>query len=305
MKITLEFSWTRVLKYFTWLSIICFLIAAVLFFSCGRFLKLIRKIPVEIWIGLSFSLSTFLYGASYCLCNLGPEHRWIYFAHNVKYIVEFLNGLGSISFLLLLFCITYHWSVKLEKKVDLNVLTCAAFFCYGFVGYMTNSSIAWVASQVSLGVLFNVVTGYSHREDHATYSLGIFKPKLVCMLGIILIFFPFSGVLTTTLSTITQTFGCLYFFISLWILSLFEKERLLWNFAFIGGSILVMSIGLKIDDHLFSRFGLVFLLIEFYTLYFENFWGVEYKSLFFLILGLTFAGIAFFGKHVSKYFVKK
>ncbi|MFW6365770.1 MAG: hypothetical protein ACOC2H_04765 [Spirochaetota bacterium] len=95
--------------------------------------------------------------------------------------------------------------------------------------------------------------------------------------------------------------GLLYFFVSLWILSIFGNyndpgfgngsplaELLVFSLLFGAAAITCIITGIKTDDKTMRSFGLTFLFINLYTKYFEYFWNVAHKALFFAVLGLSF-----------------
>lgn len=114
-----------------------------------------------------------------------------------------------------------------------------------------------------------------------------------------------SYAITAPLWSTTRIWGLLYFFISLWIMSIwgddgyfhkFSRRRytswkvrkFVWSIVFLvaaGGSI---GHGLRYDDSTTKGFGITFLGINLYTKFFELGWGLP-KPLFFAALAGTFA----------------
>lgn len=123
-----------------------------------------------------------------------------------------------------------------------------------------------------------------------------------------------SYAITAPLWSTTQIWGLLYFFVSLWIMSIWgydgyidESPRsrslsrrtrmFLWSLVFFvaaGGS---TWHGLRYDDSTTKGFGLTFLGINLYTKYFEWGWGLS-KPLFFAVLAGTFAVVGRYAEDV-------
>jgi hypothetical protein len=95
--------------------------------------------------------------------------------------------------------------------------------------------------------------------------------------------------------------GLLYLFIALWILSIFgnygeirswssarQIELFHWGVLFAFASIAAIAYGLKRDDYTSRAFGITFLFINLYTKFFEYFWDATHKTIFFLILAVSF-----------------
>jgi hypothetical protein len=123
-----------------------------------------------------------------------------------------------------------------------------------------------------------------------------------------------SYAITTPLWSTTRIWGMLYFFISLWIMSIFGSDgyfdestrerylprwarRFLWSLVFFlaaGGGIWH---GLRYDDSTTKGFGLTFLSINLYTKFFEWGWGYS-KPIFFAILAGSFAVVGRYAENV-------
>lgn len=92
----------------------------------------------------------------------------------------------------------------------------------------------------------------------------------------------------------------LYLFIALWIMSIFgnysteywhvtsKADLFYWSFLFGITAIAAIIWGLKTDDSTMRKFGTTFLFINLYTKYFEYFWNVTHKAIFFAILAISF-----------------
>ena len=102
------------------------------------------------------------------------------------------------------------------------------------------------------------------------------------------------------LSRTTLAIGLAYLFIALWIMSIFgnygdattwravrQIELFHWSILFALASAAAIYHGLRHDDAMTKGFGLVFLLINLYTRFFEYFWDNTHKAIFFGLLGVS------------------
>ena len=61
-----------------------------------------------------------------------------------------------------------------------------------------------------------------------------------------------------------------------------------YSAVFALGSAISFYLGIRYKDELARDFGVLFLLINLYTRYFEYFWDSMNKGIFFLVLAITF-----------------
>jgi len=100
---------------------------------------------------------------------------------------------------------------------------------------------------------------------------------------------------------ITYIAGLVIFFTGLWGISIFGnfnyldewekvKQTHVLTYSIVFGliDILVFYLGIRYHDELTRDFGVLFLLLNLYTRYFEYFWDTMNKGIFFLILAITF-----------------
>lgn len=99
----------------------------------------------------------------------------------------------------------------------------------------------------------------------------------------------------------TQLCGVFIFFAGLWMVSVFgnyghleewakvrQYKVILYAIIFGAFSILTLYYGIRHKDDAIRDTGIVTLLLNIYTRYFEYFWDNTNKGLFFLLLGLSF-----------------
>ena len=173
---------------------------------------------------------------------------------------------------------------------------------YGAIGLALNSKLIWTFSLLSLGAWFGAETGY--MSGWGAYYLGMSYPMRFVLFGGALTLGSLLMVARPRLAElfgVTRVVGLLYFFIALWIMSIFGNYQgysdwhranplalLQWSIYFAVAAGAAIYLGVKNDDGVLRGFGLTFLGINLYTKFFEYFWDGLHKALFFAILGLSF-----------------
>jgi len=183
-----------------------------------------------------------------------------------------------------------------------SILLFLAALIYGIIGYLFPSQLVWIFSMLSLGSWFGAETGYV--SGWGAYYLGMNYPLRFVIFGTVLIAAGMafgSYARTKVLRTSTLSMGLLYLFIALWILSIFgnygdlyewgkirQINLLGWGLIFGICAAAAIFAGLKLDDKMFRSYGITFLFINLYTKFFEYFWDLTHKAVFFVILAGTF-----------------
>ena len=173
---------------------------------------------------------------------------------------------------------------------------------YAFVAAAMNSLLAWIFALFSLASWLGAETGYI--SGWGAYWLGMNYPARFVLYGLLLVaaqrfmnrFARIGDFRRATLSV-----GLLFLFVSLWILSIFgnsglidgvwcgasRAELFLWCVIFAAAAGASLWLGIRRDDVMLGGYGAVFLAVNLYTRFFENFWNAMNKGLFFLILGAS------------------
>lgn len=173
---------------------------------------------------------------------------------------------------------------------------------------------------LSSGLFFGV--------DFACYWVGVTKPILQILVGVILLLIGYRTQLKIELqefknennhkdnhlyekfARIYNWTGLLLIFIALWITSFWgfdfdgsrELQLLFGNILFIATSIGAMFYGAKTEQNVFFNYGLTFLIIETYTVFFVYCWESMPVGLACLILGAFLIGT---GKIIQNVYIKK
>lgn len=165
------------------------------------------------------------------------------------------------------------------------------------------TSIAWFAS-------------YSEWQSTQNLFLGMNYPMRFTVFGLVLMGVSFLqqqiGALRFT-QRYTYVAGLVLFFAGMWGVSVFGNYNslaewhqvrqihvLAYSVVFGLASAVSFYLGIKFKDEVTRDFGVLFLIINLYTRYFEYFWDGMNKGLFFLILAITFGFVGWFLERKSK-----
>ncbi|MDA3901790.1 MAG: DUF2157 domain-containing protein [Spirochaetes bacterium] len=182
-----------------------------------------------------------------------------------------------------------------------SILILFAVLVYLGIGITFPSTLMWVTGLLALGTWLGTETGY--LSGWGAYFLGMNYPLRFVLLGVILVAASFflQKSRFNHVANSNSAMGYLYLFISLWIMSIFGNygditswhsasvtELLIWSLIFGLTALVTIVIGLKNDDSVARKFGITFLFINLYTKYFEYFWDVAHKAVFFALLAISF-----------------
>ncbi|WP_207535004.1 DUF2157 domain-containing protein [Desertivirga arenae] len=288
-----QFDWRRLAQYSIWIALACGLIAFASLVIDDAILDLIAKLsdtPDIIISIISAVLATYFYFIGQKRKNSNPERV---FSNEAILFIGVLFTASAIAFL---------GKVIDNGKGHFSLLFLLSVFIYGILALRFSSQLIWAFALFSLGSWFGTETGYqTHWGDYflrMNYPLrfvffGVFLSALAILMARIPRF--------TLFKNITYVIGLFYLFVSLWLLSIFgnfgnmedwlkvkQKELLYWGLLSALFSLGIMFYGLKKNDSIAREFGISFLLINIYTRYFEYFWDITNKALFFSILALSF-----------------
>jgi hypothetical protein len=193
-----------------------------------------------------------------------------------------------------------------------SILILMASIVYLLIGGFFPSAAMWVLGLISLSSWFGTETGYV--SGWGAYFLGMNYPARFIIFGglIVAVSFLIGRSKFMHVSKSTYIMGLLNLFLALWIMSIWGNygdmttwhevsvaERFIWSLLFGLAAIGSIIWGLKNDDGIARGFGITFLFINLYTKYFEYFWKVSHKAIFFALLAASFW---FIGRYSEKAF---
>ncbi len=187
-----------------------------------------------------------------------------------------------------------------------------ATLTYGVLAFMLSSRLLWTATLLCLIPAYVKLTYFVSHD--ASWFLGMNLPCRLFVLSVIMLLLHRLALRSKkyhALQHITWGGGWLLLLLSAWLISVFgnsgtwsewqllRQYQLLWWVAIY--TLLcaaVIWLGIKLRDPLVRDFGVLFLLLDMYTRYFEYLWDRTHKGIFFSILALSFWWV---GKRMEKW----
>ncbi len=287
------FDWAKLAQYSFYVALACGIIAIASLIIDDTVIRLLQKLyntPDIAISAISGIIAGLLYYHGQKVKRTHPERQ---FSNEAVIFLGVLFTASSIAFL--------------GKALDngsghFSILFLLSVFVYGILAAKFNSKLIWAFALISLGSWFGTETGY--QTNWSNYFLGMNYPlRFVCfgVLMVILYFVIRRNKTFETFRNLTYIIGLMYLFISLWLLSIFgnfgtiedwvkvdQMHLIYWAVISCLVSLLVLMYGLKKKDIIAREFGIIFLLINIYSRYFEYLWDITDKAIFFSILAVSF-----------------
>lgn len=287
------FDWLRATRWLLILALCCFTVGIAALLQTEWIVALIRRIfgsaPAVKSVFFA-ALAAVFYAAAYRRRLHRPERV---FTNEALLMLGVLSTASSIAWL---------GAALGSESRHFSLLLALAAGVYAVIAVAMNSALVWIFALFSLGSWLGAETGYV--SGWGAYWLGMNYPARFVLYGGALVaaqYFMarsprFAGFQRPTLST-----GLLFLFVSLWMMSIFGNDGLvngewraagraelfLWCALFAAAAGVSLWLGIRRDDMMLRGYGAVFLAINVYTRFFENFWNAMNKGLFFLILGAS------------------
>jgi hypothetical protein len=173
-----------------------------------------------------------------------------------------------------------------------------------------NSKALWIGTIAAVMGWFGTVT-YAYGHDHL--FLGMNYPVRFTLFGLLLLgasYFQKKVPRLVHTQKFTYIAGLIIFFTGLWGVSIFgnynhleawlavrQTHVLAYAFVFGAAALIALYMGIRYKDDMARDLGILFLLVNFYSRYFEYFWDAMHKGLFFLVLAVSFY---FLGRWIEK-----
>ncbi len=176
-----------------------------------------------------------------------------------------------------------------------------SFLILGILSTVLRSKALWIGAITAFIGWFGEFSIYRSTDN---LFMGMNYPMRYTALGLIILAFAFlQGPVKPLAFTwrITYVTGLILAFCGLWGISIFGNYNTLvgwqqvrqihvlaYSVVFAAASVISFLLGIKYKDEAARDFGVLFLLINLYTRYFEYFWDSMNKGIFFLVLAITF-----------------
>jgi len=287
------FDYKKLAKYSFWIAITCAIIAVGAIIADEILIDLIEKIFSSSSIALCLIFAVLAAGIYYVGLKRRQKKPERIFSNETILFIGVLLTAASVAYL--------------GKALDtgsghFSILFLLSTAIYAALALWFPSKLVWLFALITLGSWFGTETGYV--SGWGAYFLGMNYPLRFVLFGGVLVGASFFLKKNSKLSDFfkpTYIMGLLYLFISLWILSIFgnygdmsswydvkQIELFHWGVIFALVAIGAIIYGLKQDDYTSRSFGITFLFLNLYTKYFEYFWDMTHKAIFFIILAVSF-----------------
>ncbi len=279
----------QIAQYFFFVALFCTLLAFGAIFINEKFLEKIK---------VYFSLNDLIIA----LITAGLSVLWFWYVgkkirHLSPAAYEVYMVLGGLSALtsLIYFCKEFHidgtYTAFLSIALPLLML----------LGGMFRSKALWIGAIVAAMAWF---ASFSNWMSSDNLFMGMNYAVRFTVFGLVILGVSFLQEFIPPLvftKRITYAAGLMLFFTGLWAVSIFGNYNTLvgWQavrqihvlaYSIVFGIAAAVSfyLGFRFKDDLARDFGVLFLLINLYTRYFEYFWDSMNKGIFFLVLAITF-----------------
>ncbi|KAI0424042.1 hypothetical protein F5Y09DRAFT_163108 [Xylaria sp. FL1042] len=305
-----DFNWEKFAKYTFRLAVICLAIALISLVFDNVVPKLIKRIlalPSSVRITATSALAIATHARGYQRSLAALPQQQMYSNEAIHSLGALLFGMAAVQL------ITALEADKDEKIHVFHTIVLSLALVYGVSAVLVQSNFIWSCGMMVLGVLFGSWTGYVG----GTYYLGMNHPLRFVLFGAALIVisgFMRDGSLAGAFWSSTRTWGMLYSFIALWMLSVFGNDKLrgedyvvsggsgklaFWSIAFLCAAVMAIWHGLRYGDSTTKGFGLTFLGINLYTKFFEFCWSKWYKPVFFGVLAFSLGLVGRYAESVN------
>ena len=279
----------QIAQYFFFVALLCTLLAFGAIFINEKLLERIK---------LYFAWNDLVIAAITTLLSV----LWFWYVSRKKghlspTVYELYMVLGGLSALTSLVYICKQLGIYATYTTFLLF----AFLALAALAAVFRSRALWIGA---IAAAIGWFGAYSTWRSADNLFLGMNYPMRFTAFGVLLLSISFLQRSIKPLAysrTLTYGTGLLLLFIGLWGVSIFgnynslvgwqqvrQVHVLAYSILFAAAAILSFFLGIRYKDDMARDFGVLFLIINLYTRYFEYFWDAMNKGIFFLILAITF-----------------
>ncbi|MCA5004429.1 DUF2157 domain-containing protein [Sphingobacterium bovistauri] len=289
-----SFEWRVLARYAFWVALASLIFSVVSLFSDNTLEKFVQ----QFYDAPNIVYCIFFAGLAAVFYYLGFRNKKLYPEKTFSNETLMLAGAFSTAA-----CIGFLGQILDRDNHFFTILFFISILIYGVLSIKLQSKLIWVFTLIALGIWFATETAY--HSEWGWKFWGMNYPLRFTIFGIILTacavfvqpkFSPLKSFKSTSV-----IIGLLYTMIALWILSIFgnysdfeawsrirQIEIFYWGLIAIALSLGLAIYGLKRKDNVIRDIGFVFFLINLYTRFVEYLWDNINRTIFFLILAVSF-----------------
>jgi uncharacterized membrane protein len=279
----------QIAQYFFFIALFCTLLAFGAIFLNE---KLLEKIKLYFsWNDLAIASITAVLSALW-FWYVGKKRRRLSAVTYEIYMV--LGGLSVLTSLI-------YCCKQAGSTTTYTTFLLLSFFILGILSAILRSKALWIGA---IAAIIGWFGEYSVYQSSDNLFLCMNYPLRYTALGLVILALAFVQARIKPIAfvyRITYVTGLVLLFCGLWGISIFGNYNTLvgwqqvrqihvlaYSIIFAAASVMSFLLGIKYEDETARDFGVLFLLINLYTRYFEYFWDSMNKGIFFLILAITF-----------------
>ncbi|MFN4248189.1 MAG: hypothetical protein ACK4EY_10725 [Flavipsychrobacter sp.] len=289
----------QIAQYFFFVALSCILLAFAAIFIDDKFLEKLKQ---------HFSLTNFFIAILFTVFSV----LWFYFLKKKKSTINAapFEIYAVIGGLLTVTALTYYSKETGEGPNYSGLLLGIAVVLFALAGFVRSYAL-WMAGILATMGWFGAFSTWLSHED---LFLGMNYPVRFSVFGMLIILASLAQKKVGTVSfskRINYLAGLIIFFTGLWSVSIFgnynslakwaevrQTQVIIYAIVFAVTGIASFLLGIKYKENAARDIGIIALLTNLYTRYFEYFWDSTNKGIFFLILALSFW---FIGKRLEKF----
>ena len=301
-----SFEWKVLARYAFWVALVSLILSVFSLFAddfLTRFIERFYETP-----NVVFALFFCLVAIIFYFLGLRSKQK----NPDRKLSSETLMLAGAFSTAA---CIGFLGRVLGKDTHYFTVLFFLSILIYGYLAYKLQSKLLWVFTLVALGVWFATETAY--QSNWGWKFLGMnFPLRFTIFGGLITAAAVFVQPKIKFLKEFQQTsiiVGLMYTMIALWTLSIFgnysdfdawtlirQYEIFYWGLLALVISLALAIYGLKTKDSVLRDIGFVFFLLNLYTRFVEYLWDNINRTIFFLLLAISFWLVGIWSEKIWK-----
>ena len=288
------FDWKRLAQYAFWIALSCVILAFLSLFADEAVLRWIKRLydtPNTVICIFCLVLAIVFYSWGFRNKRDHPDKT---------FSNEALMALGVFA--------TAAFIGYLGKIIDkgsghFSLLFLASVVIYGILSVKLSSKLIWVFTLASFGIWFATETAYHSNWGFRFWGMNY--PLRFTLFGALLtafaLFWQHQIKSIRHFRQLSYIIGLTYLMVALWLLSIFGNYSDMdkwaqvrqWHIFYWGLLSTAVSLGfawygLKKHDNVAREFGIVFLIINIYTRFFEYLWDNVNRAIFFLLLAASF-----------------
>ncbi len=302
------FEWGVLARYAFWVALASLIFSVVSLFSDDYLSTLIERFydtPNVVFCLVFAGLAAMFYFLGFRNKQKNPEKT---------FSNETLMLAGSFSTAA---CIGFLGQILDRSDHYFTILFFLSIVIYAILSVKLSSKLIWVFTLVALGIWFATETALHSNWGFKFWGMN-YPLRFTIFGGLLTVFAVFVQDKIKPIQpfkSTTYVIGLLYSMIALWLLSIFgnysdlekwssvrQYEIFYWGLLGIAVSLGLALYGMKNKDNVSRDIGFVFFILNLYTRFVEYLWDNINRTVFFLVLAISFW---FVGQWAEKIWKKK